>query len=109
MNAAYVYIVRYWVAPQAEARLLAWLDGGHTAEVAALPGFLGARRVRLEETDSFGWRAFTTIYALESKAALDAYFANPIREKFAREAAVFAGAMRSERSWGAQEFETARR
>lgn len=109
MNAAFVYIVRYSVAPQAEARLLAWLDGGHTAEVAALPGFLWARRVRLEETDSFGWRAFTTIYGLESKAALDAYFANPIREKFAREAAAFAGALRSERSWGALEFETPRR
>ncbi len=109
MNAAYFYIVRYWVTPEAEARLLAWLDGGHTAEVVAQPGFLWARRVRLEETDSLGWRAFTTIYGLESKAALDAYFKNPIREKFAREGAAFADVMRSERSWGAQEFETARR
>ncbi len=109
MNAAYFYIVRYWVTPEAEARLLAWLDGGHTAEVVAQPGFLWARRARLEETDSLGWRAFTTLYGLESKAALDAYFANPIREKFAREGAAFADVMRSERSWGAQEFETARR
>jgi antibiotic biosynthesis monooxygenase (ABM) superfamily enzyme len=109
MNAAYFYIVRYWVAPEVEARLLAWLDGGHTAEVVAQPGFLWARRARLQETDSLGWRAFTTIYGLESKAALDAYFRNPIREKFAREGAAFADVMRSERSWGAQEFETARR
>jgi hypothetical protein len=105
MNAAYFYIVRYWVAPRAEARLLAWLDGGHTAEVVAQPGFLWARRVRLEETDSLGWRPFTTIYGLESKAALEAYFKSPIREKFTREAAAFADVMRSERSWGAGEFE----
>jgi hypothetical protein len=107
-DAGYLYIVRYWVAPEAEARLLAWLDGGHTAEVVAQPGFLWARRVRLEEVDSLGWRGFCSIYGLESKAALEAYFVNPIREKFAREGAAFAGAMRAERSWGAAEWGTAR-
>ena len=106
MNPAYFYIVRIWVAPEAEARLLAWLDGGHTAEVAAQPGFVSAKRLRLAETDSLGWRAFTTIYQLESKAALDAYFKNPIREKFVREQAAFGAALRVERSWGAQEWQT---
>ncbi len=106
LDAGYFYIVRFWVAPEAEARLLAWLDGGHTAEVVAQPGFLWARRIRLEETDSLGWRAFASIYGLESKAALDAYFKNPVREKFAREQAPFAGVMRAERSWGAGEWQT---
>jgi antibiotic biosynthesis monooxygenase (ABM) superfamily enzyme len=108
MSAAYYYIVRYWVAPAAEARLLAWLDGGHTAEMVAQPGFLSARRVRFAETDSLGWHAFATFYALESKVALDAYFASAIRERFGREAAIFAGAMRSGRSWGAGEYRTQR-
>lgn len=106
LDAPCYYIVRFWVAPAAEARLLAWLDGGHTAEVVAQPGFLWARRIRLEETDALGWRAFCSIYGLESKAALDAYFKNPIREKFAREQTAFAGVMRAERSWGAGEWQT---
>lgn len=105
-ESSYHYIVRYWVAPTAEARVLAWLDGGHTAEMAALPGFLSARRVRLAEVDALGWRAFCTIYAIESKAALDAYFKSPIRDKFGREAAAFADMMRVERSWGAVEWKT---
>ncbi|NJM35727.1 MAG: hypothetical protein HC850_14680 [Rhodomicrobium sp.] len=42
----------------------------------------------------------------DEEAALDAYFANPIREKFMREGAAFADAMRSERSWGAGEWDT---
>lgn len=106
LTGPYHYLVRYWIAPEAEVRVLAWLDGGHTAEMAALPGFLSARRLRLEETDSLGWRAFCTIYTLESKTALDAYFANPIRERFKREAAAFAGVLRSERMWGAAEWQS---
>jgi antibiotic biosynthesis monooxygenase (ABM) superfamily enzyme len=98
------YITRYWIAPGAEARVLEWLDGRHTGEMAALPGFLSARRLRLAETDSMGWRAFCTIYALESEAALQAYFANPIRERFNAEAAAFAGVLRVERLWGAVEW-----
>jgi hypothetical protein len=108
MNAAYFYIVRYWVAPAAEARLLAWLDGGHTAEMVAQPGFRSARRVRFAEADSLGWRAFATFYALDSKSALDEYFGSPVRARFGREAAAFAGEMRSERSWGAGEYRAQR-
>lgn len=104
MDAAYFYIVRYWIAPGAEARVLAYLDGRHTAEMAALPGFRSARRVRFEEVDSLGWCGFATIYALDSKAALDAYFANPIRARFAQEQAAFAGVLRVERSWGPAEW-----
>jgi hypothetical protein len=108
LDAPYHYIVRFWVAPAAEVRLLSWLDGGHTAEVVSQPGFLWARRIRLDETDSLGWRAFTTIYGLESRAALEAYFKNPIREKFAREQAAFADVMRAERSWGGGEWQMSR-
>jgi hypothetical protein len=108
LDAPYYYIVRYWIAPAGEARVMAWLDGGHIAEVASQPGFLWARRIRLEETDSLGWRAFTNVYGLDSKGALDAYFKSPVREKIAREQAAFADVMRSERSWGPGEFQTKR-
>ncbi|MCW5774132.1 MAG: hypothetical protein KIT16_20990 [Rhodospirillaceae bacterium] len=104
MDAGYCYIVRYWIAPAAEARVLAYLDGGHTAEMAALPGFLWARRLRFQDVDAMGWRGFATIYGLRSKAALDAYFADPIRDRFAGEQAAFAGVMRVERSWGPVEW-----
>ena len=107
MDTAYHYIVRYWVAPGAEARVIAWLDGKHTAEMVALPGFRSGRRVRLEEKDAMGWQAFCTIYDVESKAALDAYFASPIRERFAQEIAAFAGVMRVERLRGAVEWRSA--
>lgn len=104
MNAGYFYIVRYWIAPAAEARVLEYLDGHHTADVVAQPGFLSARRVRLEEVDALGWRAFTTIYELESKSALDAYFKSAARAKFGREQQAFADVMRVERSAGAGEW-----
>lgn len=104
-EAPYHYLVRYWIAPGAEARVLAWIDGGHTAEMVALPGFLAARRIRFAEIDALGWTAFATLYSVESKAALDAYFKNPIRERFRREADAFAGVMRVERTWGTAEWE----
>ena len=33
-------VVRFWVAPEAEAQVRAWLEGGHVAEVVSQPGFL---------------------------------------------------------------------
>lgn len=107
MDAPHYLIVRFWVAPAAEARVLAWLDS-HAAEVVAQPGFLWARCIRLEETDSLGWRAFYAVYGVESKAALDAYLENPVRQRFAREQIPFAGVMRLERNRGAGEFLTKR-
>lgn len=103
MNGGYYYITRYWIAPAGEARVLGWLDGGHTAEVAAQPGFLAARRIRLESVDALGWRAFTTIYRTESQAAVASYLESAARERFAREQLAFAGVLRAERSWGAGE------
>jgi len=100
-DAPFFYLVRFWVDPKAEDRVIAWLKGGHMAEVVAIPGYLWANCIKLDEIDSLGWSGYANIYALESRAALEAYMANPIREKFARENAAFAGALRTERSWGA--------
>ena len=49
MTAGCLYLVRFWARPDAEAEVLAWLDGGHIAEVLRQPGFLWARRAALEE------------------------------------------------------------
>jgi hypothetical protein len=103
MKAGCLYVVRYWIAPAAEEKVLAWIDGGHTRDVVNCPGFLWAQRVRLEEVDALGWRAFANIYGLESRAALDAYFKLPIGETFRREAAAFKEVLRSERMWGVPE------
>ena len=105
MGSAYFYITRYWIAPGGEARVLGWLDGGHTAEVAAQPGFLSARRLRLHEVDSLGWQAFTTIYRTEAKTAVETYLKSPARERFAREQTAFADVLYAERSRGAGEHE----
>jgi antibiotic biosynthesis monooxygenase (ABM) superfamily enzyme len=104
----YFYITRYWIAPAGEARVLGWLDGGHTAEVAAQPGFLAARRIRLQAVDALGWRAFTTIYRTESKAAVATYLTSAARERFAREQTAFTDVLRAERSWGAGEYHAQR-
>ena len=108
MSEGYFYITRYWIAPGGEARVLGWLDGGHTAEVAAQRGFLAARRIRLHDVDALGWQAFTTIYRTEAKAAVAAYLKSAARERFAREQMAFAESLRAERSWGAGEYRTQR-
>ena len=107
MDAPHYLIVRFWVAPEAEERVLAWLEN-HVVEVVAQPGFLSARCIRLDETDSLGWRAFYAVYGVESKAALNAYLENPVRQRFAREQIPFASVMRLERNRGAGECLTKR-
>lgn len=101
MDAPTLYIVQFWVAPEAEERLVAWLRDKHLQEVADQPGFLWARMVRLEQTAPDGWRGYTNIYGLTSQAALDAYFKSAARERFAAEAAAFASVLRADRMWGA--------
>ena len=108
MDEGYFYITRYWIAPAGEGRVLGWLDGGHTAEVASQPGFLAARRIRLEEVDALGWRAFTTIYQTEAKSAVETYLKSAARARFAREQQAFTDVLRAERSWGAGEYRTQR-
>jgi hypothetical protein len=98
-------LVRFWIAPEAEARVHAWLEGGHVAEVLRQPGFLWCRRVRLAERDASGWQAHSMIYGIESKAAFDAYSENqPLAQKFAREREPFAHLLKIERSAGAVDF-----
>jgi hypothetical protein len=88
-------VVRFRVAPEAQAGLLGWLDGGHIAEVLRQPGFLWAKRI------SVGEHEFAMIYGIASKAHFDAYEANkPLKDKFARERAPFEKHMKIDRFAG---------
>ena len=94
-QANYFLIVRFSIDPQAEARVLGWLDGGHMKEVASQKGFLWCKRVKT------GPHAYMMLYGVESKAAFDAYEANKaLKERFARERAPFEKHMRIERFAG---------
>lgn len=92
-------VVRFWVAPQAEAELMRWLDGGHVAEVLGQPGFLWCKRIRLDKAAD-GWSGYAQIYGIETKAAFDAYNGSPLMEKFRRERAPFEKHMRIDRFFG---------
>ena len=92
-------VVRFWVAPQAEAQLMRWLAGGHVAEVLRQPGFLWCKRIRLEKAAD-GWAGYAQIYGIESQAAFDAYNSSAIMEKFERERAPFEQHMRIDRFFG---------
>ena len=88
-------VVKFWIAPEAEAQVLGWLDGGHMAEVASQPGFLWCKRIRLQEN------TYMMIYGIESKAAFDTYDNNAaLKAKFARERAPFEKQMKIERFSG---------
>lgn len=101
MDAPVLYIVRFWAAPEGHDRLFAWLDGGHNAEVVAQPGFRFVKRVKLEQKGEDGWDSYMMLYGLESRQALDDYFANTaLAEKFKRERVPFADCLRMERAWG---------
>ena len=104
MDAPVLYIVRFWVSPSGHTDVFAWLDGAHGAEVVAQPGFVFARRVKLEQKSEDGWQGYYNLYGLESRQALDDYFANkPLHEKFARERSPFIHHLRMERTWGSVE------
>ena len=88
-------VVKFSIAPEAEAQVLGWLDGGHMAEVASQPGFLWCKRIRLQEN------TYLMIYGIESKAAFDAYESNAaLKAKFARQRAPFEKQMKIERFSG---------
>lgn len=96
-------VVRFWVAPQAETQVMRWLEGGHVAEVVGQPGFLWCKRLRLEAKD--GWNGFAMIYGIESRAAFEAYDANPaLKAKFSKERESFAHLLRIERFAGEVDF-----
>jgi hypothetical protein len=97
-------VVRFWVAPEAEAQVLAWLEGGHVAEVVSQPGFLWCKRIRLEPKD--GWPGYSMIYGIASRAAFEAYNGNKaLMAKFAAERAPFEAKMRIDRFFGEVDYE----
>jgi hypothetical protein len=101
MDGAMLYIVRFWVRPDGGQAVIDWLDTRHMAEVAEQPGFLWARRCRLDQDAEDGWHAHMMLYGLTSRAALEAYFAGEARRRFMEEGQAFAHLMRAERLWGA--------
>ena len=104
MDAPVMYMSRFWVSPAGKQQVFDWLDGGHCAEVVAQPGFLFAKRVKLEQSGDDGWESYFMIYGLESRQALDNYFANKaLHEKFTQQRAPFVQHLRMERLWGSIE------
>ena len=98
MDAPVVYVVRFWVAPDAEQELIDWIDSGHLQEVVDQPGFLWGQRLTLDDRDEQGWQGYLNLYGLESRDAFDAYQASDIQSKFQQEAARFTADMRVERN-----------
>ena len=70
MEAPVLYMVKAWAAPDGGERWLRWLEEKHMAEVIREPGFLWAKRCRLEQTDEHGWTGWLLVYGLESRAGL---------------------------------------
>ena len=104
MDAPYVYVVKFWISPQGAETILRWLDGKHTAEVVAQPGFQSVRRVKLEENSADGWQAYMMIYGLESREALMRYFESDAPKRYAEERKPFEQHLRTERSFGEIDF-----
>lgn len=93
--AGFFLIVRFSIEAGHESSVLAWLDGGHVAEVLSQPGFLWCRRIK---TDSGG---YLMLYGIESRTAFERYERNKeLKAKFARERAPFEKHMRIERVTG---------
>jgi hypothetical protein len=100
MNENYFLVVRFHVAPQAEAQLVGWLDGGHMKEVASQPGFLWARRIRIDR-NADGWNGYSMIYGISSKKDFLQYESNTaLKAKFAKERAPFEKHMKIDRFAG---------
>ena len=74
MESPYLFAVRCWTHPDTTAEMIAWLDGGHLAEVASQPGFLSAKRYRLAQDADDGWHAHLMLYAVEFKGSTRGLF-----------------------------------
>lgn len=86
-----VYVIIAWVPAALEDSYLGWLDGGHIAEVTAQAGFLGARRIRLNQTDTEGRNGHMVIYEAGSADSVEAYVTSEARQRFIAEGARFEG------------------
>ena len=96
-------VVRFWVAPEAEVEVMRWLEGGHVAEVVSQPGFLWCKRIVIEPKD--GWKGWSMIYGIESRAAFESYNGNKaLMAKFASERAPFEKKMRIDRFFGEVDY-----
>jgi hypothetical protein len=94
-EANYFLAVRFSIAPEAEAQVIRWLDGGHAAEVAKQPGFLWCKRLKGEN------HTYMMLYGIESKAAFEAYEGNhALKAKFVKERAPFEKHMKIDRFHG---------
>jgi hypothetical protein len=102
VNAPAVYLVRFWVKPGGEEKVLDWLDKGHLKDVVGQPGFLWARRYKLTQPDAEGWPCYAMIYGVESLAALEAYFTSAATKQYARERAELGldALLKMDRNWG---------
>lgn len=105
MTASTLYLVRAWVSPNGGDRYLKWLENKHMAEVIKEPGFLWARKYRLDQTDDKGWQGYLLVYGLESRDALDAYLKSPARERFWKELEPLNDVHHAERFYGSVDFE----
>lgn len=99
MGAPVVYMVRFWVSPDAEQELIDGIDNGHHQEAIDQPGFRWGQRLVLEARDEQGWQGYLNLYGVESRAAFEANQASEIQPKFQQEAARFAEHMRIERGF----------
>ena len=104
MDAPVLYMVRAWVSPSGGERYLQWLETKHMAEVIREPGFLWARKSKLEQTDPKGWQGYLLIYGLESAGALEAYLHSDARQRFWKELEPLNEVHYAERFYGAVDF-----
>ena len=81
-----------------------WLEEKHMAEVISEPGFMWARKCRLEQTDADGWEGHLLIYGLDSRGALETYLNSPARKGFWRELEPLNDVHRAERFYGTIDF-----
>jgi hypothetical protein len=102
MDAPAIYLVKFWIRPGDEAKVFAWLDGGHLQDVVAQPGFLWTRRYKLVEADPQGWPAYAMIYGVESLESLYAYFASDATKRYAEERIALGldASLKMDRNWG---------
>lgn len=102
-DSRFFLVVRLWVAPEAEAQVLAWLEGGHVAEVLSQPGFQWCKRIRVAPKD--GWPGYAMIYGIASRGHFEAYNGNArLMAKFAAERAPFEAKMKIDRFFGEVDY-----
>ena len=101
MDAAFFYVVKFWIDPKGAATVLQWLDDTHMADVVAQPGFKFVRRLRLDQDAEDGWHAYMMIYGLDSRESLKRYFDSDAPKRYAVERKPFEQYLRTERAWGA--------